>query len=218
MGKTIISEGWKTPRFGVVVRQIVKDVMTVVKKTKDYPQDEMVSLTLPYALNGDDEYVVKDIDVSFSVEVNITRIEGKLKIESYKINKEDVIEVNIVIDPNYEEQHYQEVYYKLQEDVRHEMEHVLQDFGIGDRPSPEPETGKETTYEHHSKIDEIPAMVQGFYRRAQLQRRPIDEVIIEDLDNEISLGNINKKEAEDLYRLWMNYVKRRFPKAIYSQG
>lgn len=217
MGKTIISEGWKTPRFGVVVRQIVKDVMTVVKKTKDYPQDEMVSLTLPYALNGDEEYEVKDIGVSFSVETNIIRKEGKFKVESYKIDEEDVIEVNISLDPEYEEQHYQNLYYKLQEDVRHEMEHVLQHFGIGDRPEPIPETSEETTYEHHSKIDEIPAMVQGFYRRAQLQRRPIDEVIIEDLDNEIALNNITKKEAEDLFNLWMNYVKRRFPKAIYSQ-
>ena len=213
MGKTIITEG----RYDAITGKIVRDVMSVVKKSKGYPKGELMSLILPYALDGTEEYVIEHNGVEFSLELNIRRKEGKFKVESSKIDEEDVIEVNICLDPEYEEQHYQNLYYKLQEDVRHEMEHVLQDFGIGDRPGPVPETGEETTYEHHSKIDEIPAMVQGFYRRAKLQRRPIDDVIIEDLDNEIALNNITKKEAEDLFNLWMNYVKRRFPKAIYSQ-
>ena len=214
MGKTIITEG----RYDAITGKIVRDIMSVVKKSKGYPEGELMSLILPYALDGTEEYVIEHNGVEFSLELNIRRKEGKFKVESSKIDEEDVIEVNICLDPEYEEQRYQNLYYKLQEDVRHEMEHVLQDFGIGDRPEPVPETGEETTYEHHSKIDEIPAMVQGFYRRAKLQRRPIDDVIIEDLDNEIALNNITKKEAEDLFNLWMNYVKRRFPKAIYSQG
>lgn len=213
MGKTIITEG----RYDAITGKIVRDVMSVVKKSKGYPKGELMSLILPYALDGTEEYVIEHNGVEFSLELNIRRKEGKFKVESSKIDEEDVIEVNICLDPEYEEQHYQNLYYKLQEDVRHEMEHVLQDFGIGDRPDPVPETGEETTYEHHSKIDEIPAMVQGFYRRAKLQRRPIDDVIIEDLDNEIALNNITKKEAEYLFNLWMNYVKRRLPKAIYSQ-
>ena len=213
MGKTIITEG----RYDAITGKIVRDIMSVVKKSKGYPEGELMSLILPYALDGTEEYVIEHNGVEFSLELNIRRKEGKFKVESSKIDEEDVIEVNICLDPEYEEQRYQNLYYKLQEDVRHEMEHVLQDFGIGDRPEPVPETGEETTYEHHSKIDEIPAMVQGFYRRAKLQRRPIDDVIIEDLDNEIALNNITKKEAEDLFNLWMNYVKRRLPKAIYSQ-
>lgn len=212
MGKTIIIEG----RYDFITGKIVRDIITVMKKSIGYPEGDFLKLTLPYALDGTEEYVIKHNGVSFDVDVNIIRREGGYKVESYKIDEEDTIQINIALDPEYEQQYYENVYYKLQEDVRHEMEHVLQDYGIGDRPISPGETGDETTYEHHSYLHEIPAMVQGYYRRAKLQRRSLYDIMVEDLDDEIAKNNITKEEAGELLRIWTLYAKRRLPKAIYS--
>ena len=60
-------------------------------------------------------------------------------------------------------------------------------------------------------------MVHGFYRRAKLEKRPIDEVMIEDLDSEIERGNLTKPAAQSLLAIWVDYAKKNLPAAIYSQ-
>jgi hypothetical protein len=222
MGKTIILEG----RYDLITNKVVKDIMTVIKKTKDYPAGDLVMVNLPHDLEGTEEYIIKKYDVSFDVNVYVVRDFHKRDdetitiddwlINSYRVDDEDTLEFRVGINSNSEPQVYSKIYMKLQEDVRHEMEHLLQDWTIGDRPSPIPETGEESTYEHHSKLDEVPAMVQGFYRRAKLERKPLDEIMTDDLDNEIEQGNLSKEEAEELLRIWLLYSKRRLPKAIYT--
>ena len=215
MGKTIIIEG----RYDEATGKVVKDIMTMVKKTVGYPKDEVVNIELPYGLDGTDSYQYGGLD--FNVELNIVRTDeyGDWKVDSFRITDEDVLEFNISIDPKIEEQTYQKIYYKLQEDVRHEMEHLTQHgFNrIDDRPERQESPDDETTYEHHKKLDEIPALVHGFYRRAKMERKPLDELMIDDLDSEIERGNLTKSEAEELLRLWLLYAKRRLPKAIYSK-
>jgi hypothetical protein len=212
---TVILEG----KYDSVTGHVVKDIITVIKKTKGYPIDEWVHLNLPHNLKGDEEYHLSKIDLSFSVEVNIKRTDTTMtyEIESFYVREEDILEFNMLINPKKEPDIYRDLYMKLQEDVRHEMEHVLQYWGIGDRPGlNDKELGGETTYEHHSRLEEVPAMVQGFYRRAKLERRSLDEIMTEDLDDEIEKGNLTKEEAEGLLNIWMLYAKRRLPKAIYT--
>jgi hypothetical protein len=225
MGKTIILEG----RYDLATSKVVKDIMTVIKRTKGYPAGDLVMVNLPHDLEGTEEYVMEKAGISFDVKVYVVRdfytpeSGGSTiniddwTIDSFRIDDEDTLEFRVGINSNNEPQVYSKIYMKLQEDVRHEMEHLLQDWAVGDRPSPIPETGEESTYEHHSKLDEVPAMVQGYYRRAKLERRPLDELMTDDLDNEIEKGNLNKEEAEELLRIWILYAKRRLPEAIYSQ-
>ena len=215
MGKTVIIEG----RYDSATRKVVKDIMTVIKKTEGYPDDTFVHVLLPNDLDGTDMYEMDKADITFNVEVNVGRndnVDG-FKIESFKVKEEDVLEFNMVINRNQEPDVYEAMYMKLQEDVRHEMEHLLQDWGRGDRPpvSDEDHEG-ETTYQHHKRLEEVPALVQGFYRRAKKMRLPLDEIMTKDLDNEIEQGNLTTEEAEELLRVWMLYTKRRLPKAIYT--
>jgi hypothetical protein len=215
MGKTIIIEG----RYDSAVRKVVKDVMLVIKKTQGYPDDSMISINLPSDLEGTDEYEMTKAGISFDVEVNIKRSDTttNYEIESFKVQEEDTLQFNMVINPDREPDVYSDMYMKLQEDVRHEMEHILQDYGRGGRPSPDgTDHSEENTYQHHSRLEEIPAMVQGFYRRAKKMRLPLDEIMTQDLDNEIEQGNLTKEEAEELLRIWILYAKRRLPKAIYT--
>ena len=43
MGKTVIIEG----RYDSATRKVVKDIMTVIKKTEGYPDDTFVHVLLP---------------------------------------------------------------------------------------------------------------------------------------------------------------------------
>ncbi len=215
MGKTIIIEG----KYDSATGKVVKDIMTVIKKTEGYPDDTFVHVLLPNDLDGTDMYEMDKAEISFNVEINVGRDDttDRFRIESFKVQEEDVMEFNILINRNEEPNVYEDMYMKLQEDVRHEMEHILQDYGRGDRPIPElGDHEDETTYQHHSRIEEVPARVQGYYRRAKKMRLPLDEIMTQDLDNEIEQGNLTKEEAEELLRIWMLYSKRRLPKAIYT--
>jgi hypothetical protein len=215
MGKTIIIEG----RYDSATNKVVKDIMTAIKRSIDYPINEVSKYTLPHDLEGTDEYEMDKAGISFSAEITIIRTNSvpKFQLKSFMYQEEDVMEFNLLINPENEQNVYEEIYMKLQEDVRHEMEHLLQDWGRGDRPPTDTsDKGGETTYEHHSRIQEVPAMVQGFYRRAKKMRLPLDEIMTQDLDSEIEQGNLTPEEAKDLLRIWMLYAKRRLPKAIYT--
>ncbi len=50
----------------------------------------------------------------------------------------------------------------------------------------------------------------------QLEKRPLDEIMIEDLDADIQKGFLSKKQAENLLTLWLDYAKQHLPKAKYS--
>ncbi len=216
MSRTIIIEG----RYDSITRKVVKDIMNVITQTKGYPDDSLIHIELPTDVDGTDSYYSEVADIEFNVEINITRVlsgEKGYVIESYKIQDEDVLEINMTIDENREPEVYESIFMKLQEDVRHEIEHLLQDYGRGGRPSPETDTEDDTTFQHHKRIEEVPAMVQGFYRRAKLQRRPLNDVMVDDLDTEIENGNLSKLEAEELLKIWTSYAKRRLPDAVYSK-
>ena len=62
----------------------------------------------------------------------------------------------------------------------------------------------------------MPALVHGFYRRAKLEKRPLDDIMIEDLDSEIERGNLSSKQAQKLLQIWVDYAKKNLPKAKYS--
>ena len=215
MSKTIIIEG----RYDSTTTKVVKDIMTVIMKSKDYPSGDQMVIDLPHHLDGTDEYYLKRSDIEFSVELHVKRtVTGTFIIESHKANDDDdTMIIAITLNENEEPGVYEDMYMKLQEDVRHELEHLLQDLGRGDVLTPENGVDNdETTYEHHSRIQEVPAMVQGFYRRAKKMRLPLDEIMTQDLDSEIEQGNLTPEEAKDLLRIWMLYSKRRLPKAIYT--
>lgn len=213
MGKTVIIEG----RYDSATRKVVKDIMTVIKQTEGYPDDTMVHIQLPNDIDGTDIYVMDKSNLIFNVEVNLVRNENVngFKIESFKIQKEDVLEINILINRNQEPNIYEAIFMKLQEDVRHEMEHILQNMGRGGRP-PTEHIENETTYQHHISLHEVPALVQGFYRRAKKMKLPLDDIMTQDLDNEIEQGNLTTEEAKELLKVWMLYAKRRLPKAVYT--
>ena len=170
--------------------------------------------------------------MAFKVDLNIERLEdcdvcengffidSSTKEYESKKKQKNVILVTMTIDPSYEPKNYQQIYYKLQEDIRHEIEHFTQEgpYRIGDRPTlpKDLKTAEmKSVYQHHLEPAEMDALVAGFYRRAKLERKPLDVVIKDDLDTEVRRGELNKKQSKDLFYKLVDHSKKKFPRARF---
>lgn len=221
--KPLLTEG----RYDAITRKVVNDIITAVKNTTGQ-NNELHQFILPNDFNSEEYEYIQD-GMAFSLELNIhhqsvfTTKAVEKESEAYYVNttndsEDNVIMMTVVVDPNWEPQIYEKLFYKLQEDVRHEIEHFTQSgyYRIEDRPTSTTQTiNLKTTYGHHKHKIEVPALVHGFYRRAKLEKRPLDEVMMEDLDSEIEKGNLTKKQAENLLKMWVEYAQQNLPTAIY---
>lgn len=135
------------------------------------------------------------------------------------IDYDDNLVVRVFINVDYEPQVYENLYYKINEDVRHEVEHYLQDI-FPDRQQPDiPNTSDyETIFAHHIDPSEVEALVHGFYRRAKLEKRPLDEVMLEDIQKDIQDGNLTPDEGDKLLNTWVSYAIKKLPQAQYSNS
>lgn len=207
-------------RYDSLTRRIVNDIFYVIKHTKG--DKNLIEAELPQDLGNTESYKHESgVDITATIYVSrIDRLFYGGKNVDYHVNSyiadDDELILEIAIDTDKEPEVYEQLIYKINEDVRHEIEHYTQDI-MRDKPrSSEPTAQMDSTYEHHKAPSEIPAMVHGFYRRAKVEKRPLDEIMWEDLNKDIELGHLTQEEAEDLFRIWINYSRRRLPKAIYS--
>jgi hypothetical protein len=208
--KPLLTEG----RYDAITRKVVRDIMKAVT------EGDSDSYNLPWDISTEQEYEQEGL--SFSLELDIVRTND---VEIFEVrtavadeDDENIIMMTIILGPRFNQQKLEKLFYKLQEDVIHEIEHFTQ-MGpnrIEDRPIYKGSTANlKTVYGHHKNIIEVPALVRGFYRRAKLEKRPLDEIMIEDLDSEIERGGLTKKQAENLLTVWIHYAKKNLPHAIY---
>ena len=210
--KPLLTEG----RYDAITRKVVRDIMKVVNGSK------IGDFILPSDVSNEQEYEQKGL--SFNLELDIVETED---IEKFEVrtaiadeDDENIMLMTIFLGPRFNKQDLETLFYKLQEDVRHEIEHFTQ-MGpnrIEDRPIYKGNTANfKTVYGHHKNIIEIPALVRGFYRRAKIERKPIDEIMMDDLDTEIERGNLSKNTAQKLLTIWVDYAKKYLPHAIYRK-
>ena len=215
----ILSEG----RYDSFVREITKDIFSSIKETEG-ELDDATSFELPYDLTGEEEYI-HETGIKIPVEVRVLRTDETITygnrelpyhVNSY-VSDDDFLVLEVVIDETYGREFYEEMFYKISEDVRHEIEHYLQDT-FTDRQQPlRPDTsGYETTFEHHMDPSEVEALVHGFYRRSKLEKKPLDVVMMDDIKKDILDGNLTPEEGDILLTTWLRYSIKNLPKAQYS--
>jgi hypothetical protein len=163
-------------------------------------------------------------------EVNfyITRepIATGVAIDAGAYPSENSLEIILTIDPNKEPQIYNKVNSLLQDAVRHEIEHLTQggENRIPDRPKITPAKVRDkisfkngNAYKYFVLKDEIPAMVNGMYRSAKTEKKPLDIVFNEYLDYYIGENIISQKQADSIIKTWIEYAKKNLPVAQYSK-
>jgi hypothetical protein len=212
--KPLLTEG----RYDAITRKVVRDIMKAVT------EGNSDSYNLPLDISGEQEY--KQDNLNFNLELEIVRTDEDVQTFEVRTaiadeDDENIIMMTIILGSKFSSQNLEKLFYKIQEDIRHEIEHLTQ-IGpnrIEDRPTYKGSTANlKTVYGHHKNVIEVPALVHGFYRRAKLEKRPLDEIMTDDLDSEIEKGLLTKKQAQKLLTIWLDYAKKNLPSAIYKEN
>lgn len=227
MMKTMIknkSQILKEGRYDSFTRLIVNDIISSIKETEGDSGD--FEFDLPYDISGENSYKHESgLDINLDLIIRRTNdllshgnTEVPYHINSY-ISEDDFLVVNIIIDNTYGNKFYKEIFYKLNEDVRHEIEHYLQNI-FDDRQKPNiPNTAEyQTTFLHHMDPSEVEALVHGFYRRAKLEKKPLDDVMLDDIKSDIQNGYLTPQEGDELMKTWLKYAIKKLPQAQYSNN
>ncbi len=226
--KNILIEG----KYDYLTKTIVNDVIHYIKETEGELD------THNFEFFGDESYKHDYSGIEINLDLTIQRVDDEISFNDkrlpYYINSyvatDDFLVIEIIIDESFGREYYQEIYYKLNEDIRHEIEHYVQQLDKLDkklsglnktrfmgRQQPLKNTASyESVYLHHKDPSEVEALVRGFYRRARLEKLPLDIIMHRDLIKDIEDGNLTKKQAINLLKLWLNYAKKNLPNAIYS--
>lgn len=165
MTESLITEG----KYDGVVRQLVKDVLGVIKYQKEG------EFTLPEDISSDMSYSFPQFDGEFTIELTL---EVSDDIETVDVDgayypEDDVIEITIISNPNLGRQTLEELHFELNELIRHELEHIIQFERGDDIPKKEPKV----PLKYYSQKHELDAQIAGFKRRAQKERKPLEDVI-----------------------------------------
>ena len=165
MTESLITEG----KYDNVTKQLVKDVLTTIKYQKEG------EFTLPEDISGEMTYNFPQLDTEFTIELNLTISDDveTVDVDGAYYPEDDVIGIEIITNPNLNREILEELYYELNELIRHELEHVIQ-FDRGDNiPKKEPKQ----PIKYYSQPHELQAQIAGFKRRAKKERKPLEDVI-----------------------------------------
>jgi len=210
-------------RYDSLTRRISNDIFSEIKKSEG--KLGITRLELPWDIDQIPTYNHKSgLVIEVALVINRTKdtiLYGNRELPYYVFTylaEDDSIVVEVSLDELYGKSFYEEIIYKINEDIRHEIEHLLQEMGVGDRESLELKNSSnyETTFDHHKDRGEVAALVHGFYRRAKLEKKPIDTVMLEDLNKDILDGRITVEEGDKLLQLWLIYSISNLPKAQYT--
>jgi len=179
----------KEDKFDGVVRQIVRDIITIVKKEKDGEYG------LPEDLYEDQmEYDFPYIENTFSIFLQLSSDESvdgfDVDAEYYK--DEDVISVEIVTNPSFGQDIIQPLIGELNEVIRHELEHMKQHQKGFKFPNREPKNPEKYYTQQH----ELEAQRAGFKRRSRGEKVDYESLVRKWFDDNLHKHRMNKDQAE----------------------
>lgn len=184
--KSIILESRK---YDSLVRQIVKDIVTIYKREDDgefYLPEDLVEDEVEYYLR----------DASVTVELIIEQSEN---VDGYLLNAEyyaddDVIIVKIIYNPETKQKVIYNMIGELNEILAHELRHNVQKnrglFSFRKEPS------EKEGYAYYTKPKELDAQYYGFKRMSRITKRPYEELVRNWFKTHKDIHQMNDKDSE----------------------
>lgn len=179
----------KEDRFDGVVRQIVRDIITIVKKDKDGEYG------LPEDLYEDQmEYDFPYIENTFSIFLQLSSDESVdgFDVDADYYKDEDVISLEIVTNPSFGQDIIQPLIGELNEVIRHELEHMKQHQKGFKFPNREPKNPEKYYTQQH----ELEAQRAGFKRRSRGEKTDYETLVRRWFDENLHKHRMNKDQAE----------------------
>jgi predicted RNA-binding Zn-ribbon protein involved in translation (DUF1610 family) len=183
--------------FDLPVRQVVKDLLKFIKL------EEEGSWYLPEEVNQTEmEYNFPKIplfSVEFTIEFNDDLPKPYL-VDGSKTD-DDVIEIFLIINPEFYPKNLYDILADLNDLVAHELEHIMQDNYL--RPEeeinpkdPETEAPKDKTY--YLQAHEIPAELKGFRRIVKLRKQKPEQVIRDWFNRTREIHRLDDNDIDEL--------------------
>ena len=142
-------------------------------------------------------------------------------------NGRSSLKINIFMNPNDEPEIYNELTGRIKGIIHHELEHKTQEGinRIKDRPRLTDDEQllyykaliNNNFFEYFTNKLEIPAYAKQMYSVAKFYKRTIDDIIDNYLTGAIESGRINEQEKEKIKKIWIDEIKRKYPKAKFEK-
>jgi hypothetical protein len=161
----IIKEG----KYDGVTRRLVRDIIDTFKNKK------VGEFLLPEELPGNDDEMTYDFINLNPLTVRLQLIQDnnvdEFELDGNYVINDDVIEIQVVYNPNKGNSITQELIGELNETIRHELEHLKQYMqgATRKRKSKDP-------FKYFQRKGEFEAQLAGFKRRAKQERRSVEDV------------------------------------------
>lgn len=185
-------------RLDSVIRALVKDIIYTLKKETEG------EFELPSDLYSEkDTYNFVHFLNEFTLELNVvynTNIE-KSRVDGNYYNDEDVLQINIEINPTNIKNQLQQIIGPLNELIAHELTHIKQH----ERGDEFPENEPESSFDYYTQPHELEAQYKGFKRRAKKEKRTMDSVIDDWFENNMDVHNLTPEEKFELVNRIKSY-------------
>jgi len=197
----ILTEGSKMDK---PTRDVVRDLLNVIKKGPG-------EYYLPEELVGDEMSYIYNNLPAFSVEITVKEdmsIKGDYLMNAQTADDGDIIEIVLIKNPTKFPEAYFDLVADLNDTVRHELEHVLQDFGYRDVQFDDSE--KPNDKEYYKQAHEVPAEIAGFRRIVKLRNQPPEQVIRDWFNRNKEVHQLPDEDIEELVLYLTDEYKKKY--------
>ncbi len=123
----------------------------------------------------------------------------------------DTLQIKIKYNPDKFPEAYTELIPEIKDTIRHELEHIAQfNFSKGVNPNSQ-KLSQYTWFQYFTFDYEVPAFVQGLYKRAKTKRISFTEAVNEFLINYLDV--LTDEEEIKVKQTWMDYARKNLPAA-----
>jgi hypothetical protein len=123
----------------------------------------------------------------------------------------DTLQIKIKYNPDKFPEAYTELIPEIKDTIRHELEHIAQ-FNFSKTVNPNSQKLSQYTWFQYFTFDyEIPAFVQGLYKRAKTKRISFTDAVNEFLINYLDV--LTDEEEIKVKQTWMDYARKNLPAA-----
>lgn len=172
------------------VRKVVKDILELIKFQRN---GEFV---LPEDIRIQDETYKFFNLPEFTIELEVIEsdVVDRFDVECAYYKEDDVIAVDIVINPDVRYTVLYDIVGELNEQIRHEMEHIIQNVRGEELPDKEPKSPSK----YYSQPHEIGAQVAGFKRKAKITKQPYEKIVRNWFEENKHKHKLNPKQSEKI--------------------
>jgi hypothetical protein len=171
-----------------VVRTIVKDILGLIKFQRNG------QFVLPEDIRIEDQTYKFSNLPEFTIELEVLESDtvDRFDVECAYYKEEDVITIDIVINPDVKYSILYDIVGELNEQVRHEIEHMVQNVRGIELPEKEPKS----PLKYYTQSHEIGAQIAGFKRKAKITKQPYEKVVRNWFEDNKHKHRMTPKQAE----------------------